>query len=64
MKFSEIIARVCPRVFTHSGRFAAGREVQSADSVEKVGCGFHERKVRAWDWNLYFNRRIPGSHFA
>jgi len=35
-----------------------------ADSVEKVGRVLHDRKVRAWDWNLYFEQWIPGSHFA
>jgi len=34
-------------VFTHSGPKAAVHERQhSADSVEKVGFGFHDRKVR------------------
>jgi len=30
MKFSEIIARICPGVFTHSGPTAAGSERQQS----------------------------------
>jgi hypothetical protein len=48
MKSSEIIARVREGVFTHSGPISAPREgLKPADSVEKVGHGFHGRKLRA-----------------
>jgi len=36
----------------------------ATDSVEKVCHGFHGRKVRARDWNLYFEQGIPGSDFT
>jgi len=35
-----------------------------ADSVEKVGHGFHGRKVRASDRNLCFEQMVLGSDFA